>query len=194
MEIQKQTYSVLIVSAADAFTKSIMPLLPAPDYQPVAAAQSAEEARQKFAEAAFDLVLINTPLPDDFGMELAAELCANSGAGVLLMVKSDYFDEVYEKAIVHGVMTLAKPTNQQMITQSLRALCAVRERMRQAEARRVSVEEKMEEARLVNRAKWLLIECLDTTEPEAHRYIEKLAMDRRVSKREVAESIIKTYK
>jgi len=55
------------------------------------------------------------------------------------------------------------------------------------------VEEKMEEIRLVNRAKWLLISELKMDEPLAHRYIEKQAMDRCISKREVAEEIIKTY-
>ena len=61
------------------------------------------------------------------------------------------------------------------------------------EAKQATVEEKIEEIRLVNRAKWLLIECLDMTEPEAHHYIEKQSMDRRISKREVAETVIKTY-
>lgn len=58
----------------------------------------------------------------------------------------------------------------------------------------MSVEEKMEEIRTVNRAKWLLIENLKMTEPDAHRYIEKQAMDRCVTKREVAEGILRTYK
>ena len=52
----------------------------------------------------------------------------------------------------------------------------------------------MEEIRLVNRAKWLLIEELKMTEQEAHRYIEKQAMDRCVTKRVVAEQILSTYK
>ena len=51
----------------------------------------------------------------------------------------------------------------------------------------------MEEIRLVNRAKWLLISELKMDEPDAHRYIEKQAMDRCVTRREVAEEIIKTY-
>jgi len=51
----------------------------------------------------------------------------------------------------------------------------------------------MNEIRLVNRAKWLLISELKMTEPDAHRYIEKQAMDRCVSKRRIAEEIIKTY-
>ena len=51
----------------------------------------------------------------------------------------------------------------------------------------------MNEIRLVNRAKWLLISELNMTEANAHRYIEKQAMDRCVSRRQVAEEIIKTY-
>ena len=54
-------------------------------------------------------------------------------------------------------------------------------------------EEKMEEIRIVNRAKWLLINELKMDEPGAHRYIEKQAMDRCVTRREVAEEIIRTY-
>ena len=70
----------------------------------------------------------------------------------------------------------------------------MRERMRNLEIRTVSVEEKMEEVKVVNRAKWLLIDQLKMTEPSAHRYIEKTAMDRCVSKREIAEIIIRTYR
>lgn len=194
MVFQERTYSVLIVTASDSFTNSVMPLLPVTDYWPVTTARSVGEARRRIAETDFDIVLINAPLPDDFGMRLAIDICTNSGAGVLLMVKNDLFNDIYAKVISYGVITLSKPTNLQMVAQNLRILCATRERLRQMEAKQATVEEKIEEMRLVNRAKWLLIECLGMTEPEAHRYIEKQSMDERISKREVAENIIKTYK
>lgn len=194
MVFQERTYSVLIVTASDTFANSIMPLLPVTDYWPVTTAWSVGEARRRIAETDFDIVLINAPLPDDFGMRLAIDICTNSGAGVLLMVKNDLFNDIYAKVISYGVITLSKPTNLQMVAQNLRILCATRERLRQMEAKQATVEEKIEEMRLVNRAKWLLIECLGMTEPEAHRYIEKQSMDERISKREVAENIIKTYK
>ena len=62
------------------------------------------------------------------------------------------------------------------------------------EQKTASIEEKMEEIRIINRAKWLLIEQLKMTEKEAHRYIEKQAMDRCVTRRKIAENIISTYK
>ncbi len=194
MVFQERTYSVLIVTASDSFVRSVMPLLPVTDYWPVTTARSVGEARRRIVETDFDIVLINAPLPDDFGMRLAIDICTNSGAGVLLMVKNDLFNDIYAKVVGYGVITLSKPTNLQIVAQNLRILCATRERMRQMEAKQATVEEKIEEIRLVNRAKWLLIECLSMTEPEAHRYIEKQSMDERISKRGVAENIIKTYK
>ena len=193
MVFQERTYSVLIVTASDSFTEKIMPLLPVTDYWPVTTAHSNSEARRKILETAFDIVLINAPLPDDFGMRLAIDICTGSGAGVLLMVRSDQFDDVYARVVGYGVLTLSRPTSVQMVAQNLRILCATRERMRRMEEKQTAVEEKIDEIRLVNRAKWLLIECLGMTEPEAHHYIEKQSMDRRISKREVAETVIKTY-
>ena len=92
-----------------------------------------------------------------------------------------------------GVFTLSKPTSAQLLTQFLKILCTARERMRKLEGKQQTVEEKIEEIRIVNHAKWLLIECLNMTEAEAQRYIEKQAMDLRISKRQMAERVIKTY-
>ena len=52
---------------------------------------------------------------------------------------------------------------------------------------------KMEEIKLVNRAKMLLMSHLNMTEPEAHRYLEKEAMDRGLKRTALSEEIIKTY-
>ena len=144
-------------------------------------------------DSAFDLILVNAPLPDDMGIDFAAEACAGSDAGVLLLIKSELYEETYYKVLPAGVIALPKPTSTQMVSQSLRVLCAIRERLRGVRQHQATVEEKIEELRLVNRAKWLLIECLHMTEPDAHRYITRQAMEERTSKREIAESIIRTY-
>ena len=193
MIFQERTYSVLLVSASEKFNTSILTLLPSTDYWPVTIAKSVGEARRRLVEESFDIVLINAPLSDDFGMHLAMDICSNSGAGVLLLIKNEFYNEITSKVVPYGVMTMPKPTSLQLVSQSLQILRATRERLRQMEAKQISVEEKIEEIRLVNRAKWVLIECLNMTETDAHRYIEKQAMDLRTSKREIAENIIKTY-
>lgn len=194
MIFSDKTYSVLLVSSSDQFNKKTMELLPLTDYYPVVTASCVSEAKRRMLEQSYDIVIINAPLTDDFGMRLAIDACKNSNAGVLLLVKNEFYNDIYAKVVEFGVLTLPKPTTTQMISQTLRVLCATRERMRLVEEKQATVEEKMEEIRLVNRAKWLLIECLSMTEVEAHRYIEKQSMDQRASKREIAENIIKTYK
>ena len=57
----------------------------------------------------------------------------------------------------------------------------------------MTLEDKMGEIRLVNRAKWALINSCHMTEEDAHRYIQKQAMDRCVAKKVIAEEILKTY-
>lgn len=193
MVFQEHTYAVLIVSASEKFTEAARALLPPTDYWPVETARSTGEARRRMLEGRFDIVLIQTPLRDEFGSRLAMDICRSSGAGVLLLVKKELYDDVYAKVMEQGVMVLPVPASAQTVTQTLRILCAARERLRRMEEKQATVEEKIEEIRLVNRAKWLLIERLGMTESEAHHYIEKQAMDLRISRKEAAENVIRTY-
>ena len=154
---------------------------------------NAGEARRNLTEKRYDFVIVNSPLPDDVGVDFAEETCAGSDAGVLLLIRTELYEETYYKVLPAGVIALPKPTNRQMLSQSLRVLCAIRERLRGMRRQQATVEEKIEELRLVNRAKWLLIECLHMTEADAQRYITRQAMEQRTGKREIAESVIRTY-
>ena len=142
-------------------------------------------------ETPYDVILISAPLPDEFGARLAQHAAEHTGAGVLMMVKSEYYSDVSEQLTPCGVLTLQKPTSPQMMLQCMELLCATRERLRRMEQKSASIEDKMAEIRLVNRAKWALIEKRGLTEQEAHRFIEKAAMDRCVPKRVIAEEILR---
>ena len=67
------------------------------------------------------------------------------------------------------------------------------ERLRVLGSENVRLKESIGDLKLIDRAKCALIQYLNMTEESAHRFIEKQAMDRRVSKREVALGILKTY-
>lgn len=193
MIFQERTYAVLLVSAAQSFNSTIMNLLPMTDYWPVNTVDSVAAARRAMLERSYDIVIINAPLPDDFGSRLAIDVCSGSGAAALILVKSEIYNDVYSKVMEYGVFTLSKPTSSQLVGQFLKILCTTRERMRRLEEKQQSVEDKIAEIRVVNHAKWLLIQCLRMTESDAQRYIEKQAMDARISKRQMAENVIKTY-
>ena len=191
MEYLPRTYSVLSVAAAEKFHTSLRELLPNGRYDPVHAVYDASEARRRMLETAYDVILISAPLPDEFGARLAQHAAEHTGAGVLMMVKSEYYSDVSEQLTPCGVLTLQKPTSPQMMLQCMELLCATRERLRRMEQKSASIEDKMAEIRLVNRAKWTLIEKRGLTEQEAHRFIEKEAMDRCVPKRVIAEEILR---
>lgn len=187
-------YSVLVVSSAEKFVKPMLEMLPEKMFDPIMTATDATQARRKLLENDFDIVIVNSPLKDEFGTRLALDICSKSSAGVLLFVKAEHYADITAKVMPYGVLTISKPTSSSMIAQSVQMLCSTRERLRIMEKKNASVEEKIEEIRIVNRAKCLLIEQLKMTEPEAHRYIEKQAMDRCVTRRKIAENIILTYK
>lgn len=136
----------------------------------------------------------DSPLPDDAGIRFAIDLGNAKGTVVLLCVRAELHDVIRERVSEYGVFTLSKPLSRPVLSLALNWMASTRERLRKLEKKTLSVEEKMEEIRLVNRAKWLLISELKMDEPQAHHYIEKQAMDRCISKKEVAEEIIKTYK
>ena len=92
-----------------------------------------------------------------------------------------------------GIITMSKPANLQMLSHNLRVLCVMRERLRKLKQKQITVEEKMEEIRVINRAKWELINRKNMTEPTAHQYIIQESMNRRMTKKAVAEEIINMY-
>lgn len=193
MSLKERVYSVLVVSAAEHFNAALTDLLPETNYYPVRIEASITAAKRAIVERSYDFVIVNSPLPNEQGTRFAVDVCAQSGTIVLLLVKSDIYTAAYEKVAEHGVFVLSKPISKPVVLHALEWMATTKERLRKTEKKTLSIEEKMEEIRLVNRAKWLLITELKMDEPEAHRYLEKQAMDRCVAKRVVAEEVIKTY-
>lgn len=141
----------------------------------------------------FDVILINTPLPDEFGYELAENLTQITTSGIMMIVKSEISDEMFEKVADYGVLVVSKPISRQLFFQSLRLVSATRARLLNLRNENIKLKNKVEEIRIINRAKCTLIQYLSMTEPQAHRYLEKQAMDMRMTKLEVAKRVLSTY-
>ncbi len=185
-----KTYSVLLVSASESFNRSFFPLLPVSRYYPVTQVSDLRAARESTPS---DLVIVNAPLPGGDSLSYCSSVADSSDSAVLLLVPQGQLDRTEDRMLPAGVMTLGKPLSSIMLSQSLRGLCAMHERLRSRQQALHTVENAVEEIKLINRAKWLLISCLNMTEDEAHRYIGKLAMQQQRPKRDIAEGIIRTY-
>lgn len=192
MSLREHVYSVLLVSASEKMTGSLVAMLPEKVYYPLTVVASISEAQRHILEEPYDLVIVNTPLPDDFGRKFAIEASNDRDAVTMLLVRSELYDETYDRVAEYGVLTLSKPTSAAMIKQTLDYMRATRERLYRMQKKTVSLEDKMAEIRLVNKAKWLLIESKKMTEEQAHKYIERTAMDLGLTKREVAQSIVRS--
>ena len=193
MLFKEYTYSVLIASSSEKFAQNLLPLLPENEFGPVETVKTTGEARRKLINQTFDIILVNTPLSDEFGTKFALDVSADTKSGILMFVKSDLYEEITDKVIDYGILTLSKPTSSMTVHQIFKNMYAMQERFRRMEKKTATLEEKMEEIRLVNHAKWILIQNMKLSESEAHKLIEKQAMDSRRTNREVAEGIIKTY-
>ena len=183
----------LVVSSSAAGAQLVQELLPARDYSPVVVAGGGAEARRFCAESDFDLVIINAPLSDEFGHDLAVNVASQSAAGVVILVKNERADEVAARVETAGVFVIPKPVSRPFFFQAMRLVDVSHRRMLGLQRENRRLRTSIEEIRLIDRAKCALIQCLLMSEPHAHRYIEKQAMDLRCPKRQIAENILKTY-
>jgi response regulator NasT len=193
LQLKERRYSVLIVSSQPKFNQALTELITDRRNYECELETSVSGAKRRLLERSFDMLIINVPLPDDDGITLAIDRSAGMASAVLLLVKSEYYHDVFDRVCPHGVYTLPKPSPKQMVSQAFDWLESARERLRRLEKKSISLEDKMQEIRLVNRAKWLLISEKGMSENDAHRYIEKLAMDKCITKRETAQQLISQY-
>ena len=192
MKQLKDRRKVMVVSPSAALRDSVKSLLPKEDFFPVFYAATGGEARRLLAELPVDIIIVDSPLPDEHGVSFG-ESFASTNAGVMLLVKPELLEEVTSRVEEQGVLTLAKPTPPDLFLAASRMLSALSFRLQRMESEKRTLQEKMADIRVINRAKLLLVEKLKMSESDAHRRLEKTAMDERKSKREVAEAIISQY-
>ncbi len=185
---------ILIVSSNDKATSAVTGLLkevfPACQLSVVG---SGLEARRIVNGSNYDGVIINCPLSDEYGNEVAELVSECSTSSCLLIVKADNADAVSERVEDMGVMVIPKPLNRQIFYRCMRFVNASRKQLLGLQSENIKLQKKLEEIRNINRAKLALMQYLSFTEQQAHRYLEKQAMDLRVTKNEVALKIIKMY-
>ncbi len=191
MPHEKRNYSVLIVSGERQSAQLMSAMLLSFGYTQTDAVSTAGEARRKLLRCRYDIIIIDSPLKDESGSDFAADTAYSTRSGVMLTVKSEIYERVCRKVEDYGVMTLPKPLEKREFYTALKLVTSTAARLLNDEKKVIKLQDKLEEIKLVNRAKFILIEKYKMTEAEAHRAIEKEAMDSRRSKAEVAKEIMK---
>ena len=155
----------------------------------VAQAGDGAEAVKLALELKPDLVLMDIKMPGTDGLQ-AAEILAEHKLPVVLLTAFSS-PELVERASAAGVFNyVVKPFNPANLIPALRIALSLKERMAVQDQAIEDANEKLETRKLVDRAKGLLTEKMKLNEPEAFRWIQKASMDRRLSMRQVAQTVI----
>lgn len=184
---------ILLVASTDKSRELLLSLIPQKGREQLRVCSSSAEARRAAQNGSFSLIIINTPLSDESGLDLAIELSGSTFAGVMLLVKSDLCDAVASRVENYGIVVISKPVIRQLFDQSMRMMELMQVRLNALQSENERLRQKLNDQRLVDRAKCVLIEHLSMTEDQAHRHIEKQAMDTRQTRVAVARSIISAY-
>jgi response regulator NasT len=185
--------SVLIVSHTEKGIDFFTEMLNEGAYSEIAVAHTCSQARRLMIDQDYDLCIVNAPLPDEFGDSFSQHVASNSVTQVILIVKNELLDAVSAKVEDWGVFTLSKPLNRSLFWSALKLANAAFNKMTRLHNENDRLLQKIDDLRLIDRAKCILIQYLNMSENQAHKYIEKQAMDLRMTRKDVANSILKTY-
>ncbi|MGV8906422.1 MAG: ANTAR domain-containing response regulator [Acetobacterium sp.] len=184
---------VLLVCKQDDVIKGLTEILRPMNFQLIDSATSAGEGRRRLQETDYDMVIVNTPLGDEFGVDFVVDTLEKYTVGVILIVKNELVEHVEEKLVNTAAFVVPKPLNRQLLVQNIRFVLQSREKIQRLQTQNTELKEKILDMGIVYRGKLCLMGYLNMSEEEAHRYIQKRAMDLRLSPRKVAEQVIKTY-
>jgi len=135
-------------------------------------------------DAAATLQLVNAGCTSfDPAARLAVKLASCTSAAVILLANQENCAERGNELRAAGVILVEKPLSRQLFVQSIQDAQALHGRIRR-------MGDQLTEARIIARAKLILVEKQQMTEQQAHRHIEKEAMNRRITRVELANEII----
>jgi len=184
--------SALIVCRSATGAETIAGLLKQLGFDKITIARTAAEAKSVCAVTPFGLCIISDPLPDIAADALAWEI-ASHGGEVIVIVADARFEEFSDSLSELGVIVISKPFNASIFRSAVRLAESSRKRVSIVQRENERLKQNLEDIKVINRAKLLLVSRLSMSEPEAHKYIEKQAMTLRRTRRAVAEGILKAH-
>ena len=185
--------NALIVSNSEKDAAFFSVMLNSASVSQITCLKSVEEARRHILKNDFDLVIIDAPLKDESGESFSRYAASKGISQVLLLIESKLFDSVSIACERDGVLPVSKPVDKVIFWSAILLAKSAQNRIRRIQAENAQLKQKIEDIRVIDRAKCLLISTMKMSEQESHRYIEKQAMDIRSTRRIVAEGILKRY-
>lgn len=156
-------------------------------------ADGLDEAERKLAQLDPALVVWQCDAPGLPALRQCVRLAEGSEAVFLLLVRPGTYEAVWQFVQAAGISVMSWPAPQEVFRQTLRNLLLLKKSLRAMQEKTDQLQSQLQDMKRIQKAKSLLMNQLGMSEADAHRWIEKAAMDRCVKKREIAETIIRMY-
>jgi two-component system, response regulator PdtaR len=190
MNIERNPEPVRIVVAEDEalIRMDLVEMLGEAGYLVVAQASDGAEAISLVAEHKPDLAILDVKMPILDGISAAEEIIATCP---VLMLTAFSQRELVDRARDAGVMAyVLKPFTINDLVPAIEIAISRHLQMKSLAAEVADLHDRLETRKIIDRAKGILMAALNLTEPQAFSWIQKAAMDRRLTMKEVAQAVI----
>ena len=157
-------------------------------YEVIAQAENGAIAVELAKQHKPDLAILDVKMPEMDGITAAEQIIL---LAPVLMLTAFSQRELVERARDAGVMAyVVKPFSINDLVPAIEIAISRHRQMKSLESEVADIYERLETRKIIDRAKGILMKAMNLSEPESFSWIQKTAMDRRISMKEVANAII----
>ena len=190
----KDTVRIVVADDEPIIRIDLCQLLEELGHQVVGQAADGFDALECCRRSRPDLAILDIRMPVFDGLSAAQSILEEGAAGGVILLTAFLDDELISRATAIGVSGyLVKPIERRMLQPTLQVALAQNRRLAQARQEIEATEEKLAQAKVVDRAKAVLAAREGISEAEAYRKLQKLAMDKQSTLLRMAEFVLEQY-
>ena len=179
---------ILVAEDETIIRLDLVEMLTEAGYEVVAQAENGLRAIELTNEIKPDLAILDVKMPQLDGISAAEKIIS---IAPVLMLTAFSQKELVDRARDAGVMAyVVKPFSINDLVPAIEIAISRHRQMKSLEKEVADLYERLETRKLIDRAKGILMKALNISEPEAFSWIQKSAMDRRMSMRDIANAVI----
>ena len=181
-------YRILVAEDETLIRMDLVEMLQDAGYEVVAQASNGQEAIDFANEHRPDLAILDVKMPVLDGISAAEKIISVSP---VLMLTAFSQKDLIDRANDAGAMAyVVKPFTINDLLPAIEISISRHRQMKSLEAEVADLYDRLETRKVIDRAKGILMKALNLSEPEAFSWIQRAAMDRRITMKEVAEAVI----
>jgi len=188
MNIKEQKIKILVAEDETIIRLDLVEMLTEAGYEVVAQAENGAVAIELAKQHKPDLAILDVKMPEVDGITAAEQIIS---IAPVLMLTAFSQRELVERARDAGVMAyVVKPFSINDLLPAIEIAISRHRQMKSLEAEVADIYERLETRKIIDRAKGILMKAMNLSEPESFSWIQKTAMDRRISMKDVAKAVI----